>query len=705
MLTPVKHSAARLTAAVRKIASLSWGGIGCRVAFIMSLAIVLVSVLVGFFLLSEGKQAQQRALRSRAYDLGSFFSSFAIDDIVSANTSELTRKLLPLFPAEERFPDERDLIYLIVYDRTGEVLVATSPAGIITAGKGAGGPTRGDAGDERLRAPLDAAAFLGAEPHYQHTAEGSVHLTLPVFAGGVRVGFLGVGIADHGFQTLSSALFRKAFMIVTAILLLGLVFSQVIAAGITKPIARLSAAVDELGRQNWRTPLPIRGRDELSQLANAFNQMALTLRRRETSLSRGNRDLFILHTAGLDLMEGLDLDSLLRKIAARAEDLVKADTIAVATVDRTTRALRYLEVTGSKESILRDLDLPLESGGIYNWIVSYGTPLLIEDARSDYRLDAEQMRSLGITTIITVPLWTSSTMMSILTAVNKQGGGAFDKHDLQLLTVFSNLAGAALQNSFLYNDLKQSMEELKSTQKQLVHSTKMAAIGELAANVAHEINNPLTSVLGYTGHLLKTLEVPEDARQKLRMMEQETLRVRKIIRNLLDFTRQGMDQRRSGDLLQPLREMVSLLQGAAKAAAVRIDEDYPPLPVTVEMDPNEIKQVFINIMNNALHAMPQGGTLTIRVEQRGDHETVVEFSDTGHGIPREHLEKVFEPFFSTKGYGDGTGLGLSISYRIVQNHGGRIEVESEVGRGSRFRVLLPLHKRPDLKESRRYASA
>jgi two-component system NtrC family sensor kinase len=223
--------------------------------------------------------------------------------------------------------------------------------------------------------------------------------------------------------------------------------------------------------------------------------------------------------------------------------------------------------------------------------------------------------------------------------------------------------------------------------------------------VAHEINNPLTSVLGYTGHLLKNVEVPEEARQKLRMMEQETLRVRKIIRNLLDFTRQGMAKRRPGDLLQPLREMVSLLQGAAEAASVRIDEDYPPLPVTVDMDPNEIKQVFINIMNNALHAMPQGGTLTIRVEQRGDHETAVEFSDTGHGIPREHLEKVFEPFFSTKGNGDGTGLGLSISYRIVQNHGGRIEVESEVGRGSRLRVLLPIHKRTDLKESRRYASA
>jgi two-component system NtrC family sensor kinase len=226
----------------------------------------------------------------------------------------------------------------------------------------------------------------------------------------------------------------------------------------------------------------------------------------------------------------------------------------------------------------------------------------------------------------------------------------------------------------------------------------MAAIGELAANVAHEINNPLTSVLGYTSHLLKTLNVPEEARQKLRMMEQETLRVRKIIRNLLDFSRQRASRMQPGDLLQPLRETVSLLRGAADAAAVRIIEDYPESPLIISMDHDEIKQVFINLMNNALHAMPTGGELRIRVDAGRDNERGVEFSDTGHGIPGEHLGKIFEPFFSTKGNGDGTGLGLSISYRIIQNHGGRIEVDSEVGRGSRFRVVLPLPKNSMAKE-------
>jgi len=696
MLKASIYSASKIADKVRQTASQWWCGIGGRVAFIMSLAIVLVSMLVGLFLLSEGKRAEELELRSRAYSIGSYFSALAIDDIITENRYELYRKLTPAFLAQEHSPRDRDLLYLIVYDRAGNILTGKTPDGVISIRDAGGPPERGAAGDGFTS--LDEAVFRSTEPVFAATPGGNYHLTLSVLVDDSRVGFVKVGISNRLFPSSSAEFSRKAIIVVAVILLLGLLFSQIIAAGINKPIARLNAAIDELGRQNWKTPIPIQGRDELSRTAHAFNQMALALNERETSLSRGNRDLFLLHTAGLDLMESLDLDTLLGKIASRATDLVKAETTTVVTVDRNNRTLKYLGATGNKARVLRDLTMPLEAGGIFNWIVSYGTPLLIQDAQTDFRLDAAQMRSLGIRSLIAIPLWSSNTLMAILSVVNKKGGDVFDKQDLRLFTVFSNLAGAALQNAFLYADLKHKINELSSTQQQLVHSSKMAAIGELAANVAHEINNPLTSVLGYTSHLLKTLKVPEESRQKLRMMEQETLRVRKIIRNLLDFSRQRASRMQPGDLLQPLRETVSLLRGVADNAAVRIIEDYPESPVIVSMDHDEIKQVFINLLNNALHAMPTGGELRIKVDAGRDNDRGVEFSDTGHGIPGEHLGKIFEPFFSTKGNGDGTGLGLSISYRIVQNHGGRIEVESEVGRGSRFRVVLPLPKNSMAKE-------
>jgi two-component system NtrC family sensor kinase len=263
------------------------------------------------------------------------------------------------------------------------------------------------------------------------------------------------------------------------------------------------------------------------------------------------------------------------------------------------------------------------------------------------------------------------------------------------------MASVALQNSSLYGDLTHKMYELKTAQEQLVHSTKMAAIGELSANVAHEINNPLTSVLGYTTHLLKTLDIPEAPRKVLGIMEQETLRARKIIRNLLDFARQRPAWLQPEDIMLPLRETVSLIQGLADASSVRIHEEYPSEPYLVNIDHNEIKQVFINVVNNALQAMPQGGELRIRLEQAGENDIVAAVADTGVGIAPDHLSRIFEPFFSTKDNGGGTGLGLSISYRIIQNHGGRIETESTVGHGTIFRIYLPRYRPARLAQNAR----
>jgi signal transduction histidine kinase len=626
-------------------------------------------------------------------------SALTAEDVITGNRFEIYKKLSPPFTANDDAISRSALLYLMIYNHRGELIIGSTATEVFFDSESYFYtlPSGNDLVHDKVLLSVEAPQIR--ESVFTIKKGGVYDLTHPILMGNDKIGFIRVGISGHGYEQKLTSAIKKITIVFFGILLLGMAFSQIIALGITKPILRLSEAADKLSQQNWDTPLPVKGSDEVSKLGHAFNQMALTLKQREASLSRGNRDLFILHTTGLDLMESLDLDALLTKIAARAEDLVRTDTTAISMVDSSERRLKYLGVFGSKSSAIQNREIPIEAGGIYNWLVSYGTPLLIPNAQSDFRLDSALMESLGIRSIMAVPLWSSNRMTGLLTAINKKGGASFDKHDLRLFTVFSNLAAAALQNASLYRDLKDKMDELKTAQEQLVHSTKMAAIGELAANVAHEINNPLTSVLGYTTHLLKTLDLPESPRRILGMMEQETLRVRKIIRNLLDFARRKPSRMQPADITVPLRETLALVQGMAMKASVFIHEDYPHDPVIVNMDHNEMKQVFINIVNNAIQAMPQGGDLRVRVDRIRDREIAIVFADSGVGIAQDHLRKIFEPFFSTKDNGDGTGLGLSISYGIVRNHGGRIEAVSEAGKGSVFSVYLPVYINPRMMQN------
>jgi signal transduction histidine kinase/HAMP domain-containing protein len=658
----------------------------------MSLTLTVVVVLTGVIFYREGKITADAELRDRALSTARVLAATIGEDIASEDTAGIRGKIAPLLAElQEEAKNGKALTSLLVFNSKCELMLGGASTDVFFSSEAeltamVAGKIRGE------------DIFMGCVPTATldpvfAARKNEIHdLTLPVSVEGRRVGYVRVGMSGEHYAKVFSRAMKGMAVALIGIFLIGMAFSQIIAAGITRPVHRLSEAAEKLSRQNWDAPIPIKGSDELSRLGHAFNRMALTLKQRETRLSRGNRDLFILHTAGLDLMECLDRDVLLTKIAARVEDLVRADTTAVSVVDQELKKLKYLRVSGGKAKTLKEQDLPIEAGGIYNWLVSYGTPLLIPNAQDDFRLDGYRMQALGIRSLMTVPLWSSNVMIALLTVVNKKGSASFDKHDLRLLTVFSNMASAALQNALLYGDLKANMRELKDAQEQLIHSTKMAAIGELAANVAHEINNPLTSVLGYATHLQKTMDLSDAQRKILRTIEQETLRVRKIIRNLLDFARQRPSTMFPADILTPLKETISLIQGLADEASVTVLENYPSDPIVVNMDQNEIKQVFINITNNALQVMPNGGVLRVSADVLPSDEVAVVFSDTGRGISAEHLQRIFEPFFSTKENGNGTGLGLSISYRIVHLHGGRIEAENGAEGGAVFRVTLPLYR-------------
>jgi signal transduction histidine kinase len=244
--------------------------------------------------------------------------------------------------------------------------------------------------------------------------------------------------------------------------------------------------------------------------------------------------------------------------------------------------------------------------------------------------------------------------------------------------------------------LQAKTAELRATTQQLWQAARLAGVGELAASIAHELNNPLGTVsLRVEGVLAKT--PPDDPRRKpLEVVEQEVERMARLVANLLQFSRAGADKVSTVDVCDEVAKTVELVGHHLRKHQVRVETEFAPGVPPIHADRQQLRQVLLNLFTNAVDAMPGGGRLTPRVRPgalAGRPAVVVEVADTGVGIPPELLPRVSEPFFTTKPEGQGTGLGLAICRRIVQQHQGAIEVESRPGEGTTVRITLPV--RPD----------
>jgi len=240
--------------------------------------------------------------------------------------------------------------------------------------------------------------------------------------------------------------------------------------------------------------------------------------------------------------------------------------------------------------------------------------------------------------------------------------------------------------------LKERDESLREyTRSKIMESERLALIGQLSANVAHELNNPLQGIVTYSHLLLEKVPCENSSRDSLQKIVIQADRCRDIIRGLLDFSRQRKPDKTLCDVNNVLKECVGLLENQALFHNIQITNDLDTkLPMAI-IDPSQIERVFINLIINAAEAMDGSGRLTLatRFDPVGRF-IEVEFTDTGHGIAEENLERIFDPFFTTKGTGHGVGLGLAISYGIVKEHKGIMSVESEAGKGTTFLVRLPV---------------
>ncbi len=285
----------------------------------------------------------------------------------------------------------------------------------------------------------------------------------------------------------------------------------------------------------------------------------------------------------------------------------------------------------------------------------------------------------------------------IIASVEKEG--AVDNVELEVVTADGThkriLLGGSVDDETgsdedIIHFLVKDIQKRKAMEEQLAQADKLASIGELSSGVAHEINNPLGVILGYTQLLLRGEPNDSERYADLKTIEKHVRNCKTIVEDLLSFSRKSETEKKMIDIHRIINDVIAFVQHHSNIEHIAIKKDFSPSVKQLLFDEKKIKQVLINLLMNAIHAVGNKGNIGISTELNGSKgNLIIKVIDDGHGIEPGHLKKIFDPFFTTKPTGEGTGLGLSVSYGIIQNHGGRIHVESESGEGTVFSVVLP----------------
>ena len=375
------------------------------------------------------------------------------------------------------------------------------------------------------------------------------------------------------------------------------------------------------------------------------------------------------------------------------------------------------------DRLARSLVIPLQPGaGILALTALEGRPFRIADARRDARVCPEWEGRLDVDEFASVPLVAKGKVLGVIVVDNKFNRKPITDDDLQFLSVFATQAGLAVETARMYTRLEEASLEMQRTHHQLLHRERLAALGEMAAHVVHEIRNPLVSIGGFARRLVRRLLDREPEGQYAQIIAREVDRLERIVRDVQGLSREVRPALVDTDLHTLLQDCVVLFAERIGKQRIQLRMDLVEGAPVLPLDPLQVKQAIVNLMANALEAMPDGGALTLetRVAKAGQGEWVdrlngrpgeagesangslhgsseggaleewveVSVSDTGGGIPEGILDEVFNPFFTTKEA--GTGLGLALVRRIARAHGGGVDVDNRPGHGVTFRIRLPM---------------
>ena len=386
-----------------------------------------------------------------------------------------------------------------------------------------------------------------------------------------------------------------------------------------------------------------------------------------------------LFSISSEISSTLQLEEVLQRVVAHACRLMEARIASLLLVDKDMGLLRPAATYGASDAYLALPDREV-TASLTGEVIKSGRPLYIADVReeSHSRL-SELARQEGFCTLLSVPLRTKTDIIGALNVYTTEVRH-FDENDIRLLSLLANQSAIAIENARLHADEMEARERLRQ-------SERFAALGKISAGLAHELRNPLNTVSMLMYAMIK--EIPPDGAfgADLRVVQGELRRMSLLIEQFLEFARPRPPHFQRDRLDEIMEETLLLIGPEARTRGVVIHKEWEkPLP-PVWVDGAQIKQVFLNLLLNALQAMPRGGGLTVRLHVSGG-SLLTSIADEGEGIPPEVRANLFEPFFTTKA--GGTGLGLSISQRIVEGHNGRLRLFSQPTVGTTAIVRLPL---------------
>jgi len=445
--------------------------------------------------------------------------------------------------------------------------------------------------------------------------------------------------------------------------------------------------------------VPMCFKDRLIGVINCYTSYPHSFSKLEEEMltTVANQAAICIENSGL--METLEINEILKLVLEGVTKNIGFDRARLYLVNEKRNLLECKMAVGVDEERIKGVVLPIDpENSIVARSIIEKKPFVIPDVNQDPRVNPVLKKKFNLHSLVAIPLFAKEKPLGVIAADHIEPGKIITNEILESMMTFAQQAGLAIHNAFMYQELKtfsQQMEEkiqkttadLRRAEAQLIRSEKLAALGQLAAGIAHEIRNPLTSINILIHSLRENLPSENIHREDLKVIEEEIHRINDIVDQFLRFAKPASPLLEKTEVFPIFEETLQLLKPQIEAQQISVQKDFQSLP-PITIDKEQIKQVILNLILNAIQAMPQGGQLELKGQASEDHQWIqLSIQDSGTGILPEDMNKLFDPFFSTRE--GGIGLGLSIAHRIIDQHHGKIEVESKPKKETLFTLWLP----------------